>query len=169
MALFGKKGQPGAVPTKPDPANPLAPPVDLSVPVTNPELLAALTDPEQDTKRLLQALVRATFLMAVQYTHPDGRPAIEDGMMRVGSRITILSVRDEADNDLLALFTDADALHASVGPTGWGGQVIQAVEALELAAAQHGGRAVINPDGPVATWRLEPDQVAHLLAVVRPT
>jgi hypothetical protein len=60
-------------------------------------------------------------------------------------------------------------LHASVGPTGWGGQVIQAVEALELAAAQHGGRAVINPDGPVATWRLEPDQVAHLLAVVRPT
>jgi hypothetical protein len=166
VALFGKKQQ---VPTRPDPSNPLAPPVDLSVPVTNPELVAAMAEPEQDTERLLTALVKATFLMAVQHSHPDGRPAIENGFMRAGSVITIWSVRDQDDNDLLTLFTDADALRATTGPTGWGGQIIQAVDALELAAKRHGGHAVINPNGPGPTWELQPYQVERILAEVRPS
>jgi hypothetical protein len=164
VALFGKKQQ---VPTQPDPSNPLAPPVDLSVPVTNPELLAALTAPERDVRQLLSALLKATFLMAVQYSHPDGRPAIEQGVMRVGSQITTFGVSDDADNELLTLFTDADALAAAAGP-GWGGQVIPAVDALELAAKRYGGRAVINPNGPVATMELTPEQTADLLSFVPP-
>ncbi len=150
-------------------------PVDLDKPVENPELVAQMvrgtqTRTQEDLHRLLQMLRDAVFLMATQFSHPDGEPAIVDGTMRAGAQINLHIVRLRDDRAALALYTDWPSLRAAVGgdPT-WNSLVEtgESVIKMGLLPAYPGG-VVVNPSGPEATFAMDPTQIAWMYANTGP-
>lgn len=153
----------------------VTPPVDLDKPVENPELVAQLIRARQsrtqaDLQKTLHMLRNAVFLMATQFSHPDGGPAIADGKVRKGSIIKIHTVLLRDDRSALAVFTDWPSLRAAVGEDPAWSSLVETGEGIfktALLPATPGG-LVINPSGPVATFAMDPEQIAWTLANTRP-
>lgn len=153
----------------------VTPPVDLNKPVENPELVAKLVRSRQsrtreDLQQALQMLRDATFLMATQFSHPDGGPAIVDGTIRKGALIKLHTVLLPDDRSALAVFTDWPSLRAAVGEDPAWSSLVETGEQVfrtGLLPAYPGG-VVINPSGPEATFAMEPAQIAWMYADTRP-
>src|SRR5258707_9186162 len=113
MSFLSKLGETlfGPKPGSEIPPQVIVPPVDLSVPVTNPALVAALakhrdaTTPESEAAMLVE-FKRAIFLVAIYLATP-ATPTIP-GQVRfeAGQKILITEIEDAQGHRLLALFTD---------------------------------------------------------------
>lgn len=165
MALFGRD-------RKDNQARDLVPPVDLDVPVENPDVVAAVhalvAEPTSValSAALDRALAGATLLAAAaiseivtDLTHP-GQAVVPEG-----SEITLHSALTDDDQDLLALFTDWSSLEAFCGE-GSRSLVLPGPEAFAIALKQYDG-AVINPAGPGVVIPLPPDVLERLVALPR--
>jgi SseB protein N-terminal domain len=151
------------------------PPVDLDKPVENPELVAQIIRGRQsgtdaDLRVTLQMLRGAVFLLATQITHPDGDPAIVDGMMRAGTVIKLHTVRLRDDRSALAVFTDWPSLRAAVGDgADWSSIVQTGDDVFALATRpEYPGGVVVDPSGPEVTFAMDPAQIAWMRANTRP-
>lgn len=159
MALFRRE------PSRPEP---VVPPVDLDVPVTNPAVVAAVealvADPVSYalSAALDQALRDAVFLAAGSVSEVvSDRERPGQGVVPAGSELRIHTAETEDGEELLALFTDWPSLEAFCG-TGQGSFVLPAAEAFGMALSYDG--AVVNPAGPDCTVPLPPDVLRRLLA-----
>jgi hypothetical protein len=174
MALFRRRATPAApsdAPVHPtsEIRGPVVPPVDLNVPVTNPEVIEAVkayaADPSDVRGQALDVALRRSVLLAAtrisELQPTPGQPG--QSTVPVGSTITIATVLDDRDRSLLALFTDWQSLEAQYGP-GWDSLVLPAADAFDLALKQHAG-AVLNPSGPEVSVPLEHPQLRRILAV----
>ena len=165
MGLFSRRRAAEEPPApKPPPPAAVIPPVDLDVPVTNPELVAALVDlarapRDEDMPRVLDLLRSAVLLVA---TRIDG-PGVVDGVMQAGSVMTVYSVLLPDDRPALALVTDWPSLRASCGD-GWSALVQAPGEGWRLARGAYAGGAVLNPAGPEVIFPLDPPRIDVLLA-----
>lgn len=94
---------------------PLAPPVDLNTPVTNPRLVAAMRKHQQihtneTAVELFAELKVANLLVAAVMDKPVGEARRSDVVIEKGEKIGFIEVRDDSDKRLLALFTDHPSL-----------------------------------------------------------
>lgn len=169
MGFLQKKASPPPAEAK------ATPPVDLDKPVENPALVAQMIRARQsrtpaDLQLTLQMLRNAVFLMATQFSHPDGDPAIRDGTVRAGSVIKIHTVLLPDDRGALAIFTDWPSLRAAVGEDPAWSSLVETGESvfkMGLTPAYPGG-VVVNPAGPEATFATEPAQITWMYANTRP-
>lgn len=163
-------------PTSPEPAStPVAPaasptpPVDLDVPVSNPELLARLVECVRTgtwDQPTMQAQRDAVYVLATQISGPG----IVDGVMQAGTKITLFHVVDDQDRPAVAAFTDWDALRAVLGDDpSWSGMIETGEGVLALAgSAGYVGGVVINPGSPESQFALTPERLDRLLAQTQP-
>jgi len=153
----------------PEPREPVTPPVDLDVPVTNPELLARLVECVRTgtwDQPTMQAQRDAVYVLATQISGPG----IVDGVMQAGTRITLFHVLDDQDRPAVAAFTDWDALRAVLGDDpSWSGMVETGEGVLALAgSAGYVGGVVINPGSPESQFALTPERLERLHAQTQP-
>ena len=131
---------------------PVSAPVDLDTPVTNPDLLVAMSDfhlcadrPRIDA--LLRELNRCNFLMVTILDQANMRIESQgQGVFKKGSlfKVPILIAND--DRQLLPLFTDWEAIRKWTNDP-VSSLVTPAKESWDFALAQYEG-VVINPGGP---------------------
>ncbi len=148
----------------------VVPPVNLDTPVTNPALLAAMsnlgsgTDPSRlDT--LILELNRAVYLVATLLDQASAKERSPGEVtFEKGSLIKMLEVVNSSDHRLLPLFTDWDAIRKWTDES-VSSMVMPAEQAWEFALAQYRG-VVINPAGPML--ELNRDQLEDLRRRGRP-
>lgn len=97
------------------PATPLAPPVDLNIPVTNPSLVAAMRKHQvihsnETASELFAELKKANLLVAAIMDKPINEARRSGVVIEKGEKIGFVEVRDDNNKRLLALFTDHSSL-----------------------------------------------------------
>lgn len=148
----------------------MEPDIDLNKPVENPELVARLRaageipETEDDQRATDRMLLDGIYLLAAQVFHPDGGPAVVDGVMRAGTQINLYTVGLPDDRSALVAFTDWPSLHAAVGEgDDWSGLVQKGPDVFSLGSPpDYPGGVVINPFGPKVTLEVGPERIARM-------
>lgn len=140
-------------------ALPVESPVDLSKPVTNPRLVAAIEKHEHiasgDTaEELFRELGKSFLLIGAILDKPAARTSDTQVLFKKGDQIGFIQVRDSNDQKLLALFTDhvelehfTDQANATF--------VMPAVQAMNFVLENGYEGLVVNPASNTATLRLD--------------
>jgi len=160
MSFLSKLGETlfGPKPGSEIPTQVIVPPVDLSVPVTNPALVAALAKhrdaktPESEAEMLVE-FKRAIFLVAIYLATPATPTIPGQARFEVGQKILITEIEDRQGHRLLALFTDHQEKLLFTDKTN-STLVMPAKYAMEFALEKGYSGLVVNP-ATRATMRLD--------------
>ncbi|MBI3553056.1 MAG: SseB family protein [Elusimicrobia bacterium] len=145
------------------------PPMDLTRPVENPEVVGAMERFQKDQSRpnlraMMESVMKGTYLIGANIIArgaPEGKPGqLSWTSLRKGDEIQIVTVTNDADQKLLVLFTDWRQLNA--WKAGFSGLVSPAKDALGFASSNGHDGVVINPGGP--SLELDREQVGLLLS-----
>ena len=139
-------------------APPVVPPVDLSVPVTNPRLIAAIekhqrAQSKQTAEELFGELRKAVFLVAIILDKPPVEVSEGQSLFNIGDKISVVEVRDNKDSRLLALFTDHTELQRFTYRAN-STLVMPTKDAMSFTLDKDYSGFVVNPAGE-ATFRLD--------------
>jgi SseB protein N-terminal domain len=137
---------------------PVVPPVDLSVPVTNPCLVAAIekhqkAQSKQTAEELFGELKDAVFLVAIILDNPPVKVSEGQSLFNRGDKIAVVEVRDNKDSRLLALFTDHTELQRFANRAN-STLVMRTKDAMSFVLDKDYSGLVVNPAGE-ATFRVD--------------
>ena len=140
------------------PPQPVVPPVDLNVPVTNPRLVAAIlkhqkAQTNETAAELFSELKASVFLVAILLDKPPAQTSETQALFKKGDKIAIVEVLDNNDNRLLALFTDHSELKRFTNEAN-STLVMPAKDAMTFVLEKEFAGLVVNPASE-ATLRLD--------------
>jgi len=144
-------------------------PVDLSVPVENPALIAAITKHQsigtnETAAELFEELKKAVFLVGMITEKPIKQES-GDVLFKKGDRIGLITVIDNSNQRLLGLFTDHAELQAFTRDA-TSTLVMPAKMALEATVRDGYAGLVVNPAGQ-ASLRLDREFILNILGQFR--
>ncbi|MGI9166891.1 MAG: SseB family protein [Pyrinomonadaceae bacterium] len=131
------------------PSQPVVPPVDPDVPVTNPRFVSAIRKhqigPTNETAaELIGELKESVLLVAIILDKPLAKVSEGQVLFKKGDTFAVVTVTDDSDNRLLALFTDHPELQRFTNQAN-STLVMPAEEAMTFVLEKGYAGLVVNP------------------------